>query len=335
MFEELLLKVDGADASVVNRAELTDLGLFERTHLQEWVLAHPQILGPGTTILVSELADWEAFDGQRIADRLDVLGIGTDGRLIVAELKRGEAPHAVTMQALTYAAMVSRLTIDDVAELYARKRRAPDGGPFDVEEAKTHLQTQLSVTEDSLRNPRVVLIASDFTPSVTNTVLWLIERELDISLVRFRPYRLDDGQVVVSFARILPVPDLEEFRINRRRADNAVAVVDNGKPWDREGLARLERAANPATLALMDLCSQARGEPVTVAEIMALADITVGQVRGQLAGLTMLLKHPRNGFAQKAWPVRIDWQPNGVANYYLPEDLAAEWRGLRGLEPTA
>lgn len=133
MFEELLLKIDGPAASQVPRADLADLALRERQHLQEWVIAHPEILGQGTRILTSELADWATFEGHRVVDRLDVLGLDPDGRLVVAELKRGEAPHAVTMQALSYAAMVSRLDIDDVAELYAKAQQLGRAGELNVE----------------------------------------------------------------------------------------------------------------------------------------------------------------------------------------------------------
>lgn len=40
------------------------------------------------------------------------------------ELKRDAAPHTVQMQAVNYAATVSRLTPRDVAELYVETRRS-------------------------------------------------------------------------------------------------------------------------------------------------------------------------------------------------------------------
>ena len=45
MAEELLFTVSGQRATPAQRISLADAGLREREHLQEWVLAHPEILG--------------------------------------------------------------------------------------------------------------------------------------------------------------------------------------------------------------------------------------------------------------------------------------------------
>jgi hypothetical protein len=332
VFEELVLKVEGAKSSLVERAELSEVDLREREHLQEWVLAHPHVLGVGTTVLTSELADWQTAAGQRVLDRLDVLGLDPDGRLVVAELKRGAAPHTVHMQAISYAAMVSRLKIDDIAELYA-KARSRAGVTLDVESARAELETQLSLTEDKIRNPRIVLVAADFPPSVTSSAVWLRERDVDISLVRFRTYRLEDGTVIVSFARLLPVADVEDFTIGRGSVGPSTPKSnDPGPAWDFASLSALAQVANLTTLTLLDLCAVADNAPVTVAAIQETAGLSTGQVRGQLAGFTMLLKNPKYGVAPNIWPVTIKWQDGGVANYYLPENLAKEWRKIRSLD---
>ena len=78
------------------------------------MLAHPEIQGPDVMIVAFEFDRWRgSTSGERERDRLDVLGLGTDGRLVVAELKRDRAPETVNMQAIKYAAMTFR-TMDDV-----------------------------------------------------------------------------------------------------------------------------------------------------------------------------------------------------------------------------
>ena len=108
MDDELLIAVEGANSKPVGRASLTDLNFQERAHLQEWVLANPSVLGRGIEVVTSEYDRWQTASGEPVKDRLDILGIDPDGRLVVVELKRDAAPHSVHMQAVNYAAMVSR-----------------------------------------------------------------------------------------------------------------------------------------------------------------------------------------------------------------------------------
>jgi len=327
MYDELLFTVDEGKANRVPRRSLSSFGLHERAHLQEWVLANPEVLGPGTTVVTSEYDRWQSADGAPVADRLDILALDPDGRLVVAELKRDAAPSTVHMQAVNYAAMVSRLTPADVAELYAAWQ-GRGGTPVDRESALTLLETEYLLTADGIRRPRIVLIASDFPASVTATVVWLNEQDVDISLIRYRAYDVD-GRTAVSFSRLYPVPEVEEFTIGRRVESVASSIADPGAPWDSPSLARLAALANDATLALVDLCAAPDPGAVGVAEVAAEAGVSPAAVRGQLAGLTMRLRNPANGFAQRAWPVQVTWLPGGVASYTMDPALAALWRALR------
>jgi hypothetical protein len=167
VYDEVLFTVDADKATLVDRVDLSDLGLQEHAHLQEWILDNPSVLGQGVEIITSEYDRWQTVGGDPVLDRLDILAIDLDGRIVVAELKRGVAPHTVHMQAINYAAMVSRLTPEDVAELYAAARRR-DGESMDVGSALTVLTTERLLTAESIRRPRIVLVASDFPASVTS-----------------------------------------------------------------------------------------------------------------------------------------------------------------------
>lgn len=334
MFDEFLLAVDDAAATKVASSTLPGLGLMERQHLQEWVLAHPELLGAGVSVVTSEFDKWQDAQGTSVGDRLDVLAIGRDGRLVVVELKRDVAPHTVHMQAVNYAAMVSRLSVRDVAELWVTWHGTKDQ-PLDVESVEAELETKWLVTPDTIRSPRVVLIASDFPASVTSTVVWLNEQGVSIDLVRFRPYQLEGGQALVNFTRIFPIPNVEDFTIDRKKGSAKTTAQDPlvpGPPWDLAALQQLAEQANEATLAVLDLCAADEASGVTVPDVMAHAGITSGQVKGQLAGLTMRIKNPKYGFAQTNWPFEVEWQPGGVALYRLPPDLIPLWRQARSLD---
>jgi hypothetical protein len=331
MFDELLLTVDGAGSEVVQATRMADLELHERQHLQEWILAHPQVLGANVEVIASEYADWQDATGGRVADRLDILGVDGDGRLVVAELKRDEAPHTINMQAINYAAMVSRLGLQDVAEMYvARRHRLKN--PVEFEAALDWLQTVKLVTTETLKQPRIVLVATHFPVAVTSSAVWLNEQGVDLTLVRFRPYKLTTGQVVVAFSQLFPVPDVEDFTIGRRPGTvTPTPPTDAGPPWDEAALTKLARVGNAATIAVMDLCAAPDVGEVRVVDIMEQASISSAQVKGHLAGLTMLLKNKKNGFPQNTWPFLVSWTANGLAIYQMDSDLAEMWRSIRGI----
>ena len=338
VYDEMLLTVDGAEATPVMRTSLPEQEYQERAHLQEWLQANPEIFGHGVRIITSEFDRWQTATGEVVADRLDLLAITPDGKLIVAELKRDAAPHTIHMQAINYAAMVSRLTPTDVAELYAdTESRA--GRSIDVSAALDKLTTEFLLSPETIRNPRIALVASDFPASVTASVVWLAEQGVDLWLIRFRPYRLTDGRVVVSFSRTFPIPDVEEFTIGRRVENTAPADDDPGAPWDEPSLRRLATMANAATAALMDLCSAEEPGEVGVQEVALQAGITLGAVRGQLAGLTMTIRNPNNGFRQTRWAHSVQWVNGGTARYFVEPDIARMWRRIRQedrlVDPTA
>lgn len=118
-----LFIVDGGTATPVPPTVLAAEGLLERQHLQEWVIANPQVLGESVLVITSEFDRWADTDGVPARDRLDVLGLDATGRLVVVELKRGTADRDVHLQAITYAALVSRFDLDTLAQAHRDFRK--------------------------------------------------------------------------------------------------------------------------------------------------------------------------------------------------------------------
>ena len=58
----LVFTVSGAEAKPVRAVTLPEIGLSERQHLQEWGLAHPEILGPGIKVVTFEFDRWWAAE---------------------------------------------------------------------------------------------------------------------------------------------------------------------------------------------------------------------------------------------------------------------------------
>ncbi|MFI5895705.1 endonuclease NucS domain-containing protein [Actinoplanes sp. NPDC051513] len=222
MAEELLFTVDGATAVPARPISLADAGLLERQHLQQWVVDHPELIGAGVKVVTFEYGRWISAGGTAASDRLDVLGLDRTGRLVVAELKRDRAPETVTMQAINYAAMVSRFSLDVLADVHA----AHLGGATTAEQALAALtEWAETVSDDTLSPPRIVLMAADFGPTVTNAALFLYEAGLDIRLVRYQLYETAGGEKILSVAQLLPVPDAEEFMVRPRSSGPTQAAA--------------------------------------------------------------------------------------------------------------
>jgi hypothetical protein len=160
MPDELLFTVNGTSAVPAQPITLAEAGLLERKHLQQWVIDHPELIGDGIKVVTFEYGRWASVAGST-ADRLDVLGLDRTGRLVVIELKRDQAPDTITMQALNYAAMASRFTLDLVAEVHA----AHLGSATTSQQALADLMEWAEgLSDETLGSPRIVLMASDLDP---------------------------------------------------------------------------------------------------------------------------------------------------------------------------
>lgn len=216
--DEQLFRVNGSRATAAVAVSLEQAGLKERADLQEWVIAHPEMIGPDVRIITFEFGRWTTADGNRNADRLDVLGMDTDGTLVVVELKRGRAPDTVEMQAIKYAAMASRFTLESLAETQAQHLSTQDK-TITADQALELLTSHApDLSTDTLRTPRIVLMAREFPPSVTASCVWLTEMGLDITLVTFQAYQSGE-QTLVTVSQLFPVPDIEDFTITPRQAE--------------------------------------------------------------------------------------------------------------------
>jgi alkylated DNA nucleotide flippase Atl1 len=195
-------------------------------------MAHPDILGPDILIVSFEFDRWLGRTGTRERDRLDVLGLDSTGRLVVAELKRDRAPDTVDMQAVKYAALASRFTEETLVEHFARFR-APKGETPDEDAARDALLAHAGELDgEQLRRPRIVLVAGWFPPVVTSTVVWLTSMGLDISLQRIQAYRVADGQIIVTVVQDFPIADIEEFIVSPERAQ--LKAMDDKRSRSRE-----------------------------------------------------------------------------------------------------
>lgn len=330
MSDELVFAIDGRHATAAEPITLADAGFKEREHLQEWVLANPQILGPGVLIVTSEFDRWESRTRTE-KDRLDILGVDRTGRLVVVELKRDGAPDTVEMQAIKYAAMASRFDLDVLADAHAAFARKTGRQPGTSEESAELLEshTEYRLTPETLRTPRIVLIAGSFPASVTATTVWLTEMGLDITLIRVQAYRTAN-EVVVTASQHYPPPDVEEFTVAPTRAARKPrSDAPPEVPWTADDYAKAaEIMVNQTALAALELCSQQPGVWIPFEEVIAASGREPAQARGDTGGLTFWL---RKYFERSNPPYETEWAAGGKQqSYYRMTAAQAElWRAAQ------
>jgi len=213
-------KEDKSKATKVEAGRFCDLELTERNHLQEWIEANPEILGEDLLIISKEFAGWEGTN-----ERLDLLAIDKDGKLVIIENKRDDSGRDVVWQALKYASYCASLTKENIHNIYQKYLK---GGVDSTAVASEEIAKFLEEDYEKINlNPelgqRIILVAANFPKEVTTTVLWLSKYNLNISCVKVTPYE-HEGQIYVDSKVILPLQDVGDWQIkmNEKRMDEIV-----------------------------------------------------------------------------------------------------------------
>lgn len=192
-------------------------GLLERQDLSKWVEQYPAILGEELLVVTSE---YDRFD--KTSERLDLLAIDKDGNLVVVELKRDDSGKSVDLQAIKYAAYCSTLRLGDLVDMYTRYQKQK-GNSLTLESAQQAILDFIENDDFEELNdrPRIVLVASEFRPEVTASVLWLRKFGMDIACVKWDAYELPEDVVAFNTSILIPLPEAKEFIIQVEKKEIA------------------------------------------------------------------------------------------------------------------
>ena len=213
-----LLVKDGVAISLT-QVTMESQGWKERGDLQRWVRGQSHLIETGLLLITEELDEWESR-ATPVLDRLDLLFLDQEGRPLVVELKRGMAPDRTEAQALQYAAYCDQLKTSDLVDHYSRTHKV------DADTAKAAIEAHAPIlVEEQPGRVRVRIVAEQFPPSVTATVLFLRDiagvgaegTQFDIGCIRLTVNELPDSSHVVTSQRIIPLPEIEEYLVRRRR----------------------------------------------------------------------------------------------------------------------
>ena len=195
--------------------------LKERQNLQEWIAKDPSVFGEEVLIIQKE------FDGfLDTRERLDLLALDKNGRLVIVENKLDDSGRDVTWQAIKYASYCSSMNTKDVFQIYQKYLDKYNPGKV----AKIEIMDFLGTTEDDLvlnqgqNTQRIFLVAAEFQKEVTSSVLWLRNFNIDISCFKVTPCEYE-GKLFVDFDKIIPLPETEEYQIKVANKEQEAAGI--------------------------------------------------------------------------------------------------------------
>ena len=209
-------KVTETDFEPLDQTNFEREGILERQGIQARLRDRPEILEEGLYILDEEFSRWDES-----SRRIDLLALDREGRLVVVEIKRSDQDSFMDLQAIRYAAMVAGMTFEHTVDAH---RNYLERRGLDAADAASRIQQQLSgddteVAIDS-RNPRVILVSTNFSKELTTSVLWMNEIGMDVACVKLELYRAGND-LYLEGNRIIPLPEAEEYLVRLTGGQNA------------------------------------------------------------------------------------------------------------------
>lgn len=188
----------------------SEAGIRERSDLQRLLRDHSDVIADDILVISEEFGEWE---GSR--RRIDLLAIDSQANIVVIELKRSEDGGYMELQALRYAAMVSTMTFERAAEVYANYLSKQQSQVNAAQVMLDFLGWDESVEDSFAQDVRIVLVSADFSKELTTSIMWLNERGLDIRCVRMKPYK-DSGRTLVDVQQVIPLPEAQDYIVGIR-----------------------------------------------------------------------------------------------------------------------
>ena len=224
------------------------------TLLEDVFVRNPSLLMPGLELVGRQLPTSKGY--------LDLLGVDSEGRLVVFELKRGTLTRDAVAQAVDYASW-----LDSLDEAKLSNSIAENSGRDGIDEIENfeawYDDHDNWDSLESLRPVRIVLVGLGTDETARRMVDWLTAKEAEIDLLTFLGYRFGDRMLL---ARQLKSSDEarkhEKQEQNARRAvtrENRRNAID-GKvheygmhDWWPDAVAMLERNSKPSYRAKLGI----------------------------------------------------------------------------------
>lgn len=226
-----MYKINIEDKTLKKVAEvsLSSLKITERYDLQEWLAATPEIFDvlddeEGSLLIISK--ELPVNNDAPNSLRADLIALDRKGRLVIIELKRGEARGDVDWQAIKYAARCSRYTPEKLIEVATEylKKPADDVGRLIYEHISGNIEDGRKYTDEEIREElsflesdrdlletRIVLVAQQINPEVASSALWLRKFGIDVSCLAVKAHQDEQAGIFLTIERVIPLPDEGDY----------------------------------------------------------------------------------------------------------------------------
>lgn len=207
MDEIKLWALNGERASRVQPSSAMDSEL----RLEEILVKNPEMLIPDLTLVGRQTAT----EG----GPLDLLGVDSDGRLVLFELKRDRLSRDAVAQIIDYASDLSSMGIDALAERIAEQ--SGTGGIEKIEDfADWHAENFDADNLETLLPLRMFLVGLGVDDRTERMVNFLTDNGMDISLLTFQGFARGDETLLARQMRVEP-EDEPVSRASKRRPSAA------------------------------------------------------------------------------------------------------------------
>ena len=197
-----IFKLEKSDGDDMSKAELviaekTNLELEK--HLEVWLENSPWVLIQNSILWIGRQTSTRDEEGTIYSD---LLGVDSDGNLIIAELKKGRTPRDIIAQLLDYAAWADGLSdpqIREIAENYFETHSVFQEKTFDDAFRELFDMPETDELPPLNRNLRLFIVAEEIPSRMARVCRFLrTSHGMDISCIDVSILETKSGEVVVS-----------------------------------------------------------------------------------------------------------------------------------------
>ncbi len=211
-------------------AEETDLEL--ETHLETWLENSPQVLAQESFLWIGRQPSAADEEGTIFPD---LLGVDTEGNLVIVELKRGQSPREVIAQLLEYAAWADGLLesqIREIAGIYFENRDELQEKTFNEVFREAFEIPETDELPPLNRRLRLFIAAEEISSRIARVCRFLrISQGMDISCIAVSTFETEAGERLVSTEVKVGDEDIATSKTQRQRTSGNSRLLGD-KPLD-------------------------------------------------------------------------------------------------------